>query len=204
MFIILSAKYALAIVARAQDLLGDRQLIGYDIGCTFNGTILNSSLGEIFERGASRCCVNVFHGYSHSHSCQTVNHPSVIPGAGNNDLEGMERIFSGSNELAPVTRYSTKYHRRMHIDRYFTQWDADRYANLAKTLLTNYRHALDVLATNVPEVEEWLERNGRRADDLERWEQDEAEYFARAGKVTQADRYAVEYVIRLREYWDLE
>ena len=32
------------------------------------------------------------------------------------DLEGMEQIFSGSNQLATVVRYATGYQRRLFID----------------------------------------------------------------------------------------
>ncbi|RDX41997.1 hypothetical protein OH76DRAFT_1458975 [Lentinus brumalis] len=198
------AKYALAIVAKALDVFEDRILFGYDIGCTFNGTILASSLGPKFTSRGCRCCVNAFHGYSHSHSCQTINHPSVIKGAGLDDMEGMERIFSSSNELAPITRYSSKYHRRMNIDRHLYQWDEDKYANLATMLYNNYKQALDILANDVPVVDEWLVLNNCTLADLENWDKEEKTYFATVGKVTEADAVALEYVARLQELWRLQ
>ncbi|RDX50992.1 hypothetical protein OH76DRAFT_1455203 [Lentinus brumalis] len=198
------AKYALALVAKALDVFEDRILWGYDIGCTFNTTIAQSSLGPEFSRRGCRCCVNAFHGYSHSHSCQTINHPSVIPGAGLDDMEGMERLFSSSNELAPVTRYASKYHRRMHIDRHMYQWDEDKYANIATMLYNNLRQAFDILAKDAPVVEEWLQANGCTLADLELWETEEKQYFATVGKVTEADAVAVEYVSRLKDYWRLQ
>ncbi|RDX47631.1 hypothetical protein OH76DRAFT_1456691 [Lentinus brumalis] len=198
------AKYALAVVAKALEVFDDRLLIGYDIGCTFDGTIKRSSLGPEFVRLQCRCCVNAFHGYSHSHSCQTVNHPSVIKGAGLEDFEGMERAFSASNELAPITRYASKYHRRMHIDRHYAQWDEDKYANLGTMLYNNYRQALAILEQEVPLLEQWLRDNACQEQDLEAWQREEAEYFATIGKVTEVDQFAVEYVARLREYWALE
>jgi hypothetical protein len=41
------------------------------------------------------------------------------------DLETLERVFSSSNQLAAVTRYMSKYCRRVFIDLFFKQWDAD-------------------------------------------------------------------------------
>ncbi|KAI0749268.1 hypothetical protein C8Q80DRAFT_1269169 [Daedaleopsis nitida] len=198
------AKYALAIVAKTLDVFEDAGMFGYDIGCTFEGTILNSSLGEEFSRRQCRCIVNAFHGYSHSHSCQTINHPTVVKGAGNNDLETMERVFSGSNELAPITRYASRYHRRVNIDIYFQQWDEDKYMNLGNTIYNFYRHAIDNINNNAYELQQWLAQTGRTLEDLGAWEKEEAAYFAQLGKVAEADRYAVEYVTRLREYWDLD
>ncbi len=194
----------MAVVAKALEVFEDRLLIGYDIGCTFDGTIKRSSLGPEFVRLKCRCIVNAFHGYSHSHSCQTVNHPSVIKGAGLEDFEGMERALSASNELAVITRYASKYHRRMHIDRHYAQWDDDKYANLGTMLYNNYRQALEILEEEVPLLEYWLAENGCREEDLDSWQQEESAYFATIGKVTEADQFAVEYVTRLREYWSME
>lgn len=185
-------------------MFGERLLIGYDIGCTFNHTILESSLGPEFRRLKCRCCVNAFHGYSHSHTCQTRNHPSVIEGAGLEDFEEMERVFAASNDLAPITRYASKYHRRLHIDRHYQQWDEDKYANLGKWLYNNYRQALQVLDSDGPELQTWLQAQGLQEAALQQWQQEEAAYFADLGKTTAADAVAVEYVVRLRELWDLE
>ncbi|KAI0652680.1 hypothetical protein C8Q79DRAFT_997654 [Trametes meyenii] len=70
------AKYPLAVIAKVLEILGPRQLIRYDIGCVFGGTILRSSLGPEFRKLDCRCCVDAFHGYSHNHRCQTQHHPS--------------------------------------------------------------------------------------------------------------------------------
>ncbi len=133
-----------------------------------------------------------------------MNHPSVIQGAGLEDMEGMERLFASSNELAPVTRYSSKYHRRMHIDRHMSQWDEDKYANVATMLYNNLRQALEVLDKEVAVVVEWLKTNGCTLKDLELWDKEERHYFATVGKVTEGDAVAVEYVARLQDYWRLQ
>ncbi|KAF9530494.1 hypothetical protein CPB83DRAFT_748578, partial [Crepidotus variabilis] len=124
------AKYPLAIVDQALNVLGDRLLVGYDIGCSFSKTVANSQLGSKFKASRSRFCVNAFHGYSHNFTCQKENHPNVIKGIGIEDLETLERVFSASNALASVTRNMSAYRRRVFIDLFFKQWDADKYANL--------------------------------------------------------------------------
>ncbi len=116
----------------------------------------------------------------------------------------MERVFSASNDLAPIIRYASKYHRRMHIDRHYAQWDDDKYANIATMLLNNYRQALGILAEDGPLLEEWLKARGCREEDFVKWQEEEARYFATVGKVTEADEFAVEYVTRLQEFWDLQ
>ncbi|KAJ3861132.1 hypothetical protein EV359DRAFT_66742 [Lentinula novae-zelandiae] len=50
------AKYPLAIVAKALGVLPPRWLMGYDIGCSFGGTILRSSLGPEFGKQKCRTC----------------------------------------------------------------------------------------------------------------------------------------------------
>ncbi|KAH0833455.1 hypothetical protein J3R83DRAFT_12574 [Lanmaoa asiatica] len=112
-------KYPLSIVSRAVDVLGPRLLIGYDIGCKLATTIASSPIGAKFEESKSRMCVDAFHGYTHNYTCQDRNHPNVIEGAGLEDLSTMERIFSASNQLAPVIRYATAYNRRTFIDMFF-------------------------------------------------------------------------------------
>ena len=124
-------------MARALKILGPRLLASFEIGCSFSATLDYSSLGKQFKASLSRCCVNAFHGYSHNYSCQVQNHPNNIEGMGLEDLEGMEHIFSGSNQLASVVRYASAYHRRQFIDLYLQQWDADKYEH--GSITTMYR-----------------------------------------------------------------
>ncbi|KAI0674307.1 hypothetical protein C8Q78DRAFT_1014194 [Trametes maxima] len=198
------AKYPLAVVAKVLEVLGPRQLIGYDIGCVFGGTISRSSLGLEFRKLDCRCCVDAFHGYSHNHRCQTQHHPSVIEGAGIEDLGGMERIFSASNQLASVTRYASRYHRRVIIDIFFKQWDDDKYVNLATMLLNNYKQALKIIEDYSVEVDATLIRLDSSRDDLVQWQEEEAAYFASVGHERPGDIAAVEYVTLLRELRGIE
>ena len=198
------AKYPLAIVARALQALGPRLLAGFDIGCSFSATLDSSSLGEEFKLSSSRCCVNAFHGYSHNYSCQARNHPNNIEGMGLEDLEGMERIFSGSNQLATVIRYATAYRRRLFIDLYLRQWDTDKYENLATWLYNNYLQATKIIEEESFALEHAMESLGiAGTQELDRWQAEELEYLQTLGKEYDYDVMAVAYVERLQELDDI-
>ena len=194
------AKYPLAIVAAALAILGPRLLIGFDIGCSFSATLDSSSLGEQFKASLSRCCVNTFHGYSHNYSCQARNHPNNIEGIGLEDLEGMEQIFSGSNQLASVVRYATAYRRRQFIDLYLQQWDADKYENLATWLYNNYVQASKIIDEETLALEHAMQSLGiSGTEELDRWQAEELQYLQTLGKEDEYDVMAVAYVERLQE-----
>lgn len=128
----------------------------------------------------------------------------MITGAGLEDLETMERIFSRSNELAPITRYSSKYHRRVLIDTFFTQWDWEKYTNLASMLLNNYRQALSTIKDNTPEVERGMALLNCTPEMLVQWQHEEAVYFANFQRHREWDKTAVAYVMLLRKWYELE
>ena len=193
------SKYPLAITARALKTLGPRLLQGYDIGCVFKKTIASSSLGTKFEESKSRCCVNAFHGYSHNFACQTKNHPNLIEGMGLEDLETMERIFSSSNQVAAVTRYSSAYHRRVFIDMFLQQWDDDKYQNLASMLYNNYRQALSIIDIEGSAVEETTHALGINTSDLEAWHRQQVDFFETIGEESPWDIHAVTYVELLQD-----
>jgi len=194
------AKYPLAIVAAALAILGPRLLIGFDIGCSFSATLDSSSLGKQFKASLSRCCVKAFHGYSHNYSCQARNHPNNIEGIGLEDLEGMERIFSGSNQLASVVRYATAYRRRQFIDLYLQQWDADKYENLATWLYNNYVQASKIIDEETLALEHAMQSLGiSGTEELDRWQAKELQYLQTLGKEDEYDVMAVAYVERLQE-----
>ncbi|GAW06857.1 hypothetical protein LENED_008809 [Lentinula edodes] len=91
-----------SIVAKALEVLPPRWLMGYNIGCSFGGTILRSSLGLEFAKQKCRTCVNAFHGYLHNAACQQKYHPLNILGMGLENLKTLEQLFSLSNQLAPL------------------------------------------------------------------------------------------------------
>ncbi|THU95263.1 hypothetical protein K435DRAFT_819798 [Dendrothele bispora CBS 962.96] len=197
-----AAKYGLAMVAMALEVMDDSWIMAYDIGCSFSQTINSSSLGPRFQERRCRTCVNAFHGYSHNFLCQLLFHPLNIPGLGLEDLETLERIFSASNQLASITRYATAY-RRVLIDLFFRQWDEEKYQNLATMLQNNYMQALNTIERDGQDLEEGLRALGLTTDDLEGYYVDEAEHFKNLGKETEEDLHAVAYVELLRQYRDI-
>lgn len=97
----LSAKYPLAATNFVLDLYGDKQGLGFDIGCSFDQTIKRSNL--LGAKSASKqlqVFVNAFHGWVHNHLCQLKYHPLYRVGTGLEDLETLERVFSASNTIA--------------------------------------------------------------------------------------------------------
>ncbi|RDB30732.1 hypothetical protein Hypma_005887 [Hypsizygus marmoreus] len=198
------AKYPLAMVAKALEVLGPQHFIGYDIGCQFQTTVTGSSLGPLFEAKKCRCGLNAFHGYTHNYLCQLHNHPNCIEGMGIEDLETLERVFSSSNCLAPVTRYMTAYRRRVFIDLYFQQWDAEKYQNLATMLHRNYLQALKIIETNTLDIQHVLELRSLDETTIKSFIDDERQYFEGLGKEPEDDLHAIAYVELLEELRTIE
>ncbi|KAF9054922.1 hypothetical protein BDP27DRAFT_1242445 [Rhodocollybia butyracea] len=194
------AKYPLAMVAKALKVFGSHWLLGYDIGCSFGGTIRRSSLGPEFDKKKCRTCVNAFHGYAHCALCQQIYHPLNICGMGLEDLETLERLFSSSNQLASITRYMSPYRRRVFIDLFLQQWDREKYQNLATMLHNNYVQALDVLEYELPSFEADIQALGLTKGDLDAYIAEESHHFATLGSETAEDLHAVAYVELLRKY----
>lgn len=177
---------------------------GYDIGCSFEGTVKRSSLRELYEQTNTRIVVNAFHGYTHSYECQLKYHPNVIKGIGLEDLETMERIFSASNQLASVTRHSSKYRRRLYIEAHSKQWDDDKYQNLGTFLIGNVRQALDIIQLDGKALDDAMAQLQITHTDLDDWTREEHEFFSQLGKESDYDLQAITYVELLQEFRDLE
>ncbi|KAI0349069.1 hypothetical protein OH77DRAFT_1507574 [Trametes cingulata] len=193
------AKYPIAIIKKILMSMPDRLLIGYDIGCTFNETISQSSVGPDFAASRSRFCVNAFHGYSHAYNCQVRYHPNVIKGAGLEDLETLERVFGDSNKLAPITRYCSPYRRHMFCHLFFRQRDAEKYANLGLMLYNNYAQALEIINDQTPVLEEAMRSLGITSEDLAAFNTEECKYFSTLKDEDPADLHLVAYVEALQE-----
>ncbi|KAI0684138.1 hypothetical protein BC835DRAFT_1293887 [Cytidiella melzeri] len=198
------AKYPLATVAKVLESIGQDTLGGYDIGCAFLSTVQRSSLGPAFQEKNGHFCVCAFHGYSHCHTCQMQFHPNNLAGAGLEDLETMERIFSASNQLASVTRYASPYRRRLFIEAYFRQWDEDKSLNTGTFILSNYRQALEIVEHDAEVLREAMESLGITEANMDEWEREEMGFFARLGDEDNYDVHAVAYVELLQELRDLE
>lgn len=182
-------------------MLGPRIGIGYDIGCSFLTTILNSSLGDKFRELLCYCGPNAFHASSHSANCQKKNHPNVIEGMGLEDLEEMERVFSASNPVASLTRHASPFHRHQAIENHWDQWGEDKYINLGTMLFNNYVQALDIINTDTPALHEALTAFGYSEDDLKRFHEEQIRYTEQLGEGEAAwDVHAMTYVTLLREH----
>ncbi|KAI0075583.1 hypothetical protein K474DRAFT_1761098, partial [Panus rudis PR-1116 ss-1] len=193
------AKYPLSMVSMAAEILDPNTMCGYDIGCKFATTVANSSLGKKCKDAGHMFCVNAFHGYTHSYDCQVKHHPNVIDGIGLEDLETLERVFSSSNQLAPIVRHSSPYRRRQLIDAYFRQWDEDKYLNCGTFLLNNYKQALASLeedARSLDVLKAKLSDAGIDPSDaaLDTWVKEERDFFLTLGKEHPWDTFAVAYV----------
>ncbi|KAF8591346.1 hypothetical protein K439DRAFT_1644310 [Ramaria rubella] len=128
------AKYPLATISHLLEVLPQGLGLGYDITCSFTGTLMRSSLGKKAHELGLKMVVPAFHGHVHNRLCQLSFHILMSRGFGLEDLETCEHIFAGSNAVAWLTCHSTPYHRRQFIDMYFRQWDTDKYENLGKCL----------------------------------------------------------------------
>jgi hypothetical protein len=131
-------KYALAITDNVLKRYGDDPCLGYDIMCAFIKTLLNSSLARAIKNQRFVGVVPAFHGHAHNRKCQVHWHPMYIQGVGTEDFEECERTFSASNDLAPVTRLATPFHRRQEIQEHFHFHDLDKQMNIGLILLLSY------------------------------------------------------------------
>ena len=187
------------IIAKALEILGERILIGYDIGCTFQKTIETSSLGAQFKALHFQCCVNAFHGYAHNYTCQVKNHPNGIVGMGLEDLEMLEHVFSSSNQLAPITHYASAYHRQLFINMFFKQWDSDKYQNLGLMLYNNYVQALEILDTKQAALDKVMVSLQISEADLLHWHAEKKQYLATLGQEPDKNLQVVAYVELLQK-----
>ncbi|KAI0043338.1 hypothetical protein FA95DRAFT_1584139 [Auriscalpium vulgare] len=143
-------KYPLALVDKLLDVYGSDIACGYDIGCAFSKTLASSSLGPRAAAQRFRLVVGSFHGHAHNRACQLYWHPRNVPGMGQANFEGCERVFGASNALAANTRNASKFHRHQDIEQHFAFWDEDKYANLSRYLANHYRAAL-AITTGYPD-----------------------------------------------------
>ncbi|KAG1884774.1 hypothetical protein F4604DRAFT_1919295 [Suillus subluteus] len=198
------AKYPLMIMSNVIEVLGERTLGAYDIGCGFQSTIHASRLGDAFERQKCRMCVDTFHGHAHNYLCQTKNHPNRIVGAGIEDFGTIEHFFSASNTIAPIIQYASSYRHHVFLDLFFKQWDEDKYLNLGTMIYNNYKQALDIVSMESIALAEAKHSLDIQEGDLKTWHQEEIEYFAHLGKEMEWDVHAMVYVELLLKLRDAE
>jgi hypothetical protein len=120
------------------------------------------------------------------------------------DLETLERVFSSSNEVAPLTRYTSAFNRRVFIDLHFRNWDKDKYKNLGTMIYNNYVQALEILRDESVALAEAKASLQLKDGDLERWEKEQKEYFETLGQEPGYNVLAVAYVELLQKLREVE
>ncbi|KAG8703208.1 hypothetical protein FRC09_004300 [Ceratobasidium sp. 395] len=148
------AKYGLAAVDKLCRVFGNDILLGYDIGCTFCGTVHRSPLVGPVAKECNMCfCTGSFHGYAHNRKCQLKNHPVYLEGAGSECFEECETLFSFTNATASSTRHASQFHRRQLIALRLSGWDFGRRCALGSVLKLRYDRALQTINTLPGEIE---------------------------------------------------
>ncbi|KAG1772894.1 hypothetical protein EV702DRAFT_1181235 [Suillus placidus] len=138
-------KYPIASLKKLMDVFGPNILYGYDIKCAFEKILLRSSLADDVKRLNIQGVVPAFHGHAHNRLCQVQHHSKYMVGAGKEDFETCERMFSESNALAAQTRNATEFHRHQALDEHFHFADMDKYAGLSNFIHQNYVQALSII-----------------------------------------------------------
>lgn len=129
-----SSQYPLATVEILLDTFGDKLGGGYDIGCHFKTTLARSELGPRAKDLSYTSLVGAFHGHAHNRICQLTHLATYVDGLGMSDLEGAERLFSRSNDLASSIRHSSVFHRQQKIVSFFKHLDStDTYEGLSQS-----------------------------------------------------------------------
>ncbi|KAG1807731.1 hypothetical protein EV424DRAFT_1543713 [Suillus variegatus] len=195
-------KYLLSIMNKALEVLSPRLLIGYDVGCKLATTVKSTTLATKFNESNSRLCIDAFHGYTHNYACQDRNYPNVIQGMGLEDFSTMERIFSSSNQLAPVIRYASAYNRHFFIDMFFKQWDEDKYMNIGNMLYNNYRQAHGIIECETIEFEHAKLSLGITDASIKEWQKQQLVYLETLGEEAEWDVHAMTYIELLQNLRD--
>ncbi|KAG1724504.1 uncharacterized protein EDB91DRAFT_1239971 [Suillus paluster] len=165
------AKYALATTSKILNVYGSNGATGYDIGCSYSKTVAASSISLK----------------------ASANHHRFL-GLGIEDLETCERIFSGSNAVAPIIRHASYFHWLQFIELHFDQWDLDKYSELSKFIYNNYKQALHIINELSPAVEELKAQLGLTDTDFEKWNTEELEYLQTLTIETEEDVEKMTYV----------
>ncbi|KAG1798562.1 uncharacterized protein HD556DRAFT_1440267 [Suillus plorans] len=140
-------KYPIASIRKLMDVFGSNILYSYDIKCAFEKIIMWSSLANDAKRLNLQGVVPAFHGHAHNHLCQVEHHSKYRVGAGKEDFETCERVFSGSNALTGEIHNASDFHRHQALDEYFCFQDMDQYAALSDFIYQNYVQALNLIST---------------------------------------------------------
>ena len=128
------AKYPIATAHQLIWTFGNDILLAYNIGCTFSATLAKPSISDMAWEAKFKCCTGSFHGIAHNRLCQLNFLIGLQRGAGIEDGEGNEHIYSESNALAPITQHSSAYCQHLQIHIHFTKWDETKYKHLGTSI----------------------------------------------------------------------
>ncbi|KAF8592627.1 hypothetical protein K439DRAFT_1643685 [Ramaria rubella] len=193
------AKYGLATLDKLLKVFKEDQCMGYDIGCLFCATVACSSLAERATRYHLLLAVNEFHGHAHNRMRQLHCHPLYLQGLGLKDLETCEHIFSSSNSVVRLIRYSSQFHWMQFLDLHFQQWDEDKYLEISRHVhYNNYKQALAIIKEYTPHVNLLKQTLKLEDSDFECWHAEELQYLHNLEKEPESDVLTVSYVEALQ------
>ncbi|KAL0568063.1 hypothetical protein V5O48_013924 [Marasmius crinis-equi] len=208
-------KYALSILHRILTAMKkereDRNLpkrpgkkaFGYDIGCQFCETLRRSPLEDLAKEENLVILIGLLHAHAHNRLCQLDFLMTYVRGAGLEDLEVLERLFSQSNALAAATRHASTFHRRQMISLWMYHHDNfEAYANLSKFIFNNYRQALGILENAGKVVSEVRALGVEKAEDVYSWLVEEKQFLESRQETPSVEVNKIELyakLVKLRE-----
>ncbi|KAF8313291.1 uncharacterized protein EI90DRAFT_3294530 [Cantharellus anzutake] len=214
------AKYPLASAEKLIRTFGKNILFAYDIACTFSATLSKSSIGALARDANFRCCTGSFHGAAHDRSCQLDFLITLQNGAGIEDGEGNERVYSESNALAPIIRHASPYHRHQRIHIHFSKWDEIKYEKLGASLLcdfllNNFKSATKIISdgTTVLDQTQVLFPDFDADHDCPQWLSEERDYISSLQLEPTDEKVKIEYLEAIEHlehaeattrYWTLQ
>ncbi|KAF8311020.1 uncharacterized protein EI90DRAFT_2868245, partial [Cantharellus anzutake] len=190
------AKYPIAAADQLIRTFSHNILFAYDIGCTFSATLSKSSIGDMAREAKFRCCTGSFHGAAHNRLCQLDFLIGLQQGAGIEDGEGNERVYSESNSLAPVTRHASPYYRHLRIHMHFVKWDETKYERLGDFLLNNHTTAWRIVQESLEIVETTRQMDPNFEPDVQcpQWLDEERNYISSLQFEPQDEKAKVVYL----------
>ncbi|KAG2366644.1 hypothetical protein BDR07DRAFT_1373563, partial [Suillus spraguei] len=104
-----------------------------------------------------------------------------------------------SNQLAPVTCYSSSHCHHALFELFFKQWDKEKYLNLGTMILNNYKQALGIINSDGLILQQAMNSLRIHPRELETWRAEEVKYFRTLGLEPEWDVHAMAYVELLQE-----
>ncbi|KIM65037.1 hypothetical protein SCLCIDRAFT_23132 [Scleroderma citrinum Foug A] len=167
------------------------------------------SIAQMARAANMQLVVNTFHGHAHNCMCQLQYHPLYLPGTGLEDFETCGHVFSSSNATVALIRHASHYHYVQYLELHFSQWDADKYAELInltpnRFLLNNYKQAVRLISTNMAELDAYCALHPHENLDFGSWVAEELAYLKAVESEPKQDMLRVTYVDELEKLAKLQ